>query len=307
MAKRAPPARAALIHSHGGERPAVALGARAADEHGAVAHFGAFPTAIAMRRLVPSLACMLLFLPVLAHAWGPAGHRLVAELAQGQLEPGTAAQIRQLIGSHSLADVATWADDLRDDESQRALGRATAPLHYINFGSAACRYDATRDCPDGRCVVGGIERYAGVLGDRARSRAERAEALRFVVHLVADAHQPLHAGYRADRGGNRFQVQFNGRGSNLHAVWDTPVLASRKLGWPRHARELARKPLPAASGTPAQWVEESCRMTRDDGIYPSVHRVDQRYLARMRPLAERRVRSAAARLAAVLDRALEQR
>jgi hypothetical protein len=250
---------------------------------------------------------MLLFAPALAQAWGPAGHRLVAELAQGQLEPATAAQVRHLAGGQSLADIATWPDDLRDDESQRALGRATAPLHYINFGSSACRYDAARDCPGGRCVVGGIERYAGVLGDPARPRAERAEALRFVVHFVADAHQPLHAGYRADRGGNRFQVQLDGRGSNLHAVWDTPVLASRKLGWPRYARELARKPLPAATGTPAQWAEESCRMTRDDGIYPTVHRVDQRYLARMRPLAERRVRSAAARLAAVLERALGQR
>lgn len=250
---------------------------------------------------------MLLLLPALAHAWGPAGHRLVAELAQGELAPATAAQARRLVGGRSLADVATWADDLRHDESQRALGRATAPLHYINFGSAACRYDAARDCPNGRCVVEAIERYSGVLGDRTRSKAERAEALRFVVHLVADAHQPLHAGYRADRGGNRYQVQINGRGSNLHAVWDTPVLASRKLGWPRYARELARKPLPTATGTPAQWAEESCRMTRDDGIYPSVHRVDPRYLARMRPLAERRVRSAAARLAAVLERALGER
>jgi hypothetical protein len=258
-----------------------------------------------MRYLLPCLIC--LFLPALAHAWGPAGHRLVAELAQGQLDPAIAAQARRLIGGQSLADVATWADDLRHDESQRALGRATAPLHYINFADSACRYDAARDCANGRCVVAAIERYANVLGDRSRSDAERAEALRFVVHFVADAHQPLHAGYRADRGGNRFQVQFNGRGSNLHSVWDTPVLASRKLGWPRYARELARTPLPAATGSAAQWAEESCRATRDDGIYPDKHRVDARYLARMRPLAERRVRSAAARLAAVLERALAPR
>jgi hypothetical protein len=257
-----------------------------------------------MHRLLSRLLYLCIFLPALAHAWGPAGHRLVAELAQGQLSPATAAQARHLIGGQSLADVATWADDLRHDEAQRALGRATAPLHYINFGSSACRYDAVSDCTDGRCVVAAIERHAAVLGDRTRSDADRAEALRFVVHFVADAHQPLHAGYRPDRGGNRFQVQFNGRGSNLHSVWDTPVLASRKLGWPRYARELARKPLPVATGTPAQWAEESCRMTRDDGIYPPVHRVDQHYLARMRPLAERRVRSAAARLAAVLERAL---
>ena len=258
-----------------------------------------------MRRLLSCLICLFLSMP--AHAWGPAGHRMVAELAQGQLKPATLAQAQRLSGGQSLADVATWADDLRHDESQRELGRATAALHYINFSDSRCRYDAARDCPGGRCVVAAIERYAGVLGDRSRSDAERAEALRFVVHFVADAHQPLHAGYRADRGGNRFQVQFNGRGSNLHSVWDTPVLASRELGWPRYARELARSPLPAASGTPAQWTEESCRATRDDGVYPARHRVDAHYLARMRPLAERRVRSAAARLASVLEHALAPR
>ena len=258
-----------------------------------------------MRRLLSCLVC--LFLPMLAHAWGPTGHRMVAELAQGQLKPATLAQAQRLIGGQSLAEVATWADDLRHDKSRRAFGRATAPLHYVNFGGPDCRYSAARDCPGGRCVIAAIERYAGVLGDRSRSDTERAEAMRFVVHLVADAHQPLHAGYRADRGGNRYQVQLNGRGSNLHSVWDSPVLASRKLGWPRYARELARSPLPVASGSAAGWAEESCRATRDDGIYPEQHRIDARYLARMRPLAERRVRSAAARLAALLERALAPR
>lgn len=258
-----------------------------------------------MRRLPAHLASLLLLLLSLpAWAWGPAGHRLVAELAQGRLSPATAAEARRLAGGRSLADIATWADDLREDPARQALGRATAPLHYINFADASCRYDTARDCRGGRCVIAGIERYARVLGDRSRPDAERADALRFVVHFVADAHQPLHAGYRPDRGGNLYQVQFDGRGTNLHSVWDTPVLASRRLGWPRHARELARKPLPAASGTPVQWAEESCRVTRDDGIYPSGHRVDRRYLERMRPLAERRVRSAAARLAAVLEHAL---
>lgn len=234
----------------------------------------------------------------------------MAQLAEQRLSPTAHAQVLRLLastGDHSLADVANWADDLRDDPTQRRLARATAPLHFVNFTSSACRYDPPRDCPGGRCVVGAIESYALVLGDRSRQEWERAVALRFIVHFVADAHQPLHAGYRRDRGGNRYQVQWNGRGTNLHAIWDTPVLASRELGWRAYASELARMPLPVAGGTPARWAEESCRMTRDDGIYPRDHRIDATYLARMRPLAERRVRDAAARLAGLIDRTLNQR
>ena len=257
-----------------------------------------------MRSLPSCLAGLLLLLPTHVLAWGPAGHRMVATLAQGELRAETAVEARHLAGGASLADIATWADDLRDDSARRELARATAPLHYVNFGDHQCRYDAGRDCAQGRCVVAAIDRYAAVLGDRTQPQAARAQALRFVVHLVADAHQPLHAGYRADRGGNRFQLQFDGRGTNLHAIWDSQVLASRGLGWPRYARELARTPLPEAAGGAVQWAEESCRASRDEGVYPDRHRVDRAWLVRMRPLAERRVRLAAARLAFVLEQAL---
>lgn len=258
------------------------------------------------------LACFILIAALTvaassARAWGPAGHRIIAELAEQHLSPAAHAQVRRLLastGARSLADVATWADELRDEPSERALARATASMHFVNFSSSACRYDPLRDCPDGRCVVGAIESYARVLGDRSRPDWERAAALRFVVHFVGDAHQPLHAGYRRDRGGNRYQVRLNGRGSNLHAIWDSPVLASNHKGWREEARDLARQPLPPARGTPASWAEESCRATRDAGIYPRGHRIDAAYLARMRPLAEKRVREAAARLRDLLEREL---
>ncbi|RYD14191.1 MAG: S1/P1 Nuclease [Lysobacteraceae bacterium] len=252
-----------------------------------------------------SICFLLLFaLPMPAAAWGPAGHRIVATLAEAQLRPAAKAEIRRLTRGQSLADIATWADDLRDDPSQLDFARATAPLHYVNFADAQCRYDAARDCRQGSCVVAAIERYAAVLADRNEVPAKRAQALRFVVHFVADTHQPLHAGYRDDRGGNRYQVQFEGRGTNLHAIWDSKVLASRGLGWPRQARVLARTPLPRASGTPAQWAEESCRATRDGGVYPPKHRVDRAWLEQRRPLAERQARLAAARLALVLEQAI---
>ena len=251
---------------------------------------------------------LLLALPAPAQAWGPAGHRIVAALAERELKPGAHAEVRTLLAlthDSELSDVADWADDLRDDPRRRALWRSTARLHFVNFANADCRYVAQLDCPGGRCAVCAIERYAHVLGDRSRPDDQRAEALRFLVHFVADVHQPLHAGYRPDGGGNGRQVRIDGRGTNLHALWDTPVLQVRGENWRRHAARLAREPLPALRGTAARWAEESCRITRDDGVYPRTRRIDDRYVGQMRPLAERRVREAAARLAAMLNGALD--
>lgn len=260
-----------------------------------------------MNALSRRLLVLLLCAPTLAHAWGSLGHRLVAELAEPRLVPAAREQVRRLLatsGDTHLADVANWADGLRDDPELR---KRTARLHYVNFDSSACRYEASRICANGDCVVGAIERYAAILGDPRRGDAERAEALRFVVHFVADAHQPLHAGYRRDKGGNDYQVQLDGKGTNLHAVWDSRVLGSLRISEDAYARRLTPPRNAHGGGTPAQWAEESCRATRDDGIYPRGHRIDASYLTRLRPLAERRVRAAAVRLADLLNRELGRR
>lgn len=260
------------------------------------------------RSAVFLLACFLL-VPN-AWAWGPEGHRIVAELAQRHLSPAAEAQVERLLApehTKRLADIATWADDIQDDPSQQALWKATRALHYINFRDRQCDYQPPRDCPDGRCVVGGLEHYVAVLGDHSQSDAARRQALKFVVHFVGDVHQPLHAGYRDDKGGNTYQVQFQGKGSNLHRVWDSGMLRTRGLAWLDYARQLDARgpaPLPPASDSPyAAWAEESCRLSRD--IYPDGHTISPAYVAAELPLAERRLRQAGRRLAEVLNRTLD--
>lgn len=273
-----------------------------------------FPSTVPHARRAPLrsiAACAALVLSVLLPtttlAWSGAGHRMIAELAERQLSPAARAEAQRLLavrGAAHLADVATWPDELRDDPKQRALSKATSRLHFINFADSTCRYDAARDCAGGQCVVGGVATYAAILGDRTKPDAERADALSFVVHFVGDAHQPLHAGYRTDRGGNDYQVQLDGKGTNLHTVWDSRILGSRRIGWSDYAERLAKEPRLKVAGMPRDWAEESCRITRDDGVYPSKHKLESSYPVTMRPLAERRVREAATRLAATLERAL---
>lgn len=252
--------------------------------------------------------CLLLLAPAIGHCWGPAGHRIVGALADSQLDDSSRAEIRRLLatsGDSSLADVANWADDVRDDPASSVLARKTARMHYINFRDEKCRFDAEADCAGGQCVVAAIVNYRQVLGDRQRPDSERAEALRFLVHFVGDVHQPLHAGYRPDKGGNTYQVRINGQGSNLHSVWDSNVLGSRGLQWQDYAQELLAKSPLEASGDAQAWAEQSCRVTRDAGVYPRRRTIDSGYLAGQRATAELQLRRAGSRLANLLNQALD--
>ena len=267
-----------------------------------------------IRKAGTVLLALLLATPA-AQAWGPLGHSIVAALAQKQLSPAAEAEVEHLLAAdHTtrLADIASWPDQIQDNPSLDALWKRTRRLHYINFrGGPACDYVPPRDCRDGECVVGGLAHYVKILGDKTQPDAARLEALKFVVHFVGDEHQPLHAGYRDDLGGNRYQVQFEGKGSNLHRVWDSGMLETRGLGWQAYARKLEAEgpvalppPIAPLDNPYAQWAEESCRITAEPGFYPSGHTIGRAYVDAELPVAEKQLRIAGRRLAEVLNLAL---
>ena len=257
-----------------------------------------------------ALACLMA--PAPAAAWGSRAHRVVGLLAQDQLQPDAAAEVARLLAGQpepTLAGVAYWADAER--EAGTDLGERTERWHYVNL-PATCEYAPARDCPDGDCVIAAVNAQAAVLRDRARPDAERAQALKFLVHLVADAHQPLHAGLRKDKGGNTVQVHIahDDTVRNLHAVWDRLLPAREGLSAQRHADVLrALPPLPPdpvrASDRPVtEWTLESCRIVHSPGFYPVRAKLEPAYLYSQRPVAEHRLREAARRLAELLNRTL---
>lgn len=248
------------------------------------------------------LSCLIALFPSEGWAWGSTGHQVVALLAQAQLTPKARAEVDRLLApepGQTLSSVSTWADERKSS--------STAPWHYVNMPRNTCRYESERDCPDGKCVVGAIERQLAILESNASDTA-RLVALKWVVHFVADVHQPLHVGYASDRGGNRFQVQVFKRGSNLHALWDSGLI--KQLG--ESPQELAKRLSVgnAASSleglAPAVAAEESCRIVRSEGFYPD-RRVGQGYIGKFTPVAEQRLRVAGDRLAAILNRVLGNR
>jgi hypothetical protein len=126
-----------------------------------------------------------------------------------------------------------------------------------------------------------------------------------LTHFIADLHQPLHAGYDDDRGGNLYQVQAYGRGTNLHAVWDTLLAAQWPGGVPALKATVEAKAVAPGKTVPAAWAEASCRIVATDGFYPTGHRLEPDYLQHWGPVIEIQLAAAARRLADALNGALE--
>lgn len=253
------------------------------------------------------LGIFLLIASAPAFAWSEFGHQLVGELAERQLSETARAQIADLLRDapeQSLASIAAWPDKARDLPEYEY----TETFHYVNIDDDACRYDAARDCRKGNCIVAAIDRYTAELRDTTLPREQRAQALKFVVHFVGDVHQPLHAGNRPDKGGNDFQVNLDGEGTNLHSVWDRRILRSANLDLQTYADRLdaQRQRAPGlADGDAPAWAMESCSALAAQAIYPAKPgKLDPAYLVDKRSYVEQRIVQASERLAATLERAL---
>lgn len=251
-----------------------------------------------VRRLLR--ACLLVVLGALtaqACAWGTQGHQVVAELAFNTLTPKARFEVTQLLAlepGETLASISMWADERKSP--------ATSAWHYVNFPRDTCQFETERDCPDGQCVVAALERQLAVLAS-SPTPERRLKALKYVVHLVGDLHQPLHAGYQDDRGGNSYTLQAFMQARNLHALWDGGLVKNLNLD-NTALTALVRQSMPQLEQSNlslSQAAEESCRLVATPGFYPA-RQVTERYVQQFTPVLLQRLAMAGARLAGLLNR-----
>lgn len=244
---------------------------------------------------IPLAVSLVIYAPM-SSAWGVDGHRIIAMLAETQLSPAARNEINRLLSQEpgaTLPNISTWADEHRNP--------ATAAWHYVNFPRGDCNYDASRDCPDGKCVVAAIDRQIEILKSSADD-AKRLTALKYVVHFIGDSHQPLHAGFGEDRGGNSYQLQAFMRGSNLHAVWDTGLIKALQEENEAIVKRLLNRPRPIemTSVSSAAIAMESCRIVSRPDFYPD-RLVPPTYVERYLPVVEYQLMQAGYRLGRVLN------
>lgn len=299
-----------------------------------------------MRRpLLLALAAFFVAGPALA--WNGAGHRLVATIAWDNLDNSTRQAATELLRTHPdqdrwllksryypaespdyvlFVEASTWADDIRRDPRFEGAGSSsTLPgfpdmerhgeWHYDNLPLQGKPHHS----PDGQ-LTARIHSLTAQLGDRHLSSTQRAYALTWLLHLVADIHQPLHVVSRyngegrGDEGGNGLAVRDNLNprhpNTNLHAYWDDlpgpPWLRGKRLRQAATSLEETTMPV-AVSGQADTWRDESFRMARDY-VYPNSQEVapilDSDYRDRAHSIAAQRLFAAGVRLARLLHRSL---
>jgi hypothetical protein len=245
--------------------------------------------------LIAIVVSIALATPGTSYALGVEGHQAVALIAQSQLQPASRLAIGRLLALEpgaTLASVSSWADESRD--------RSTAHWHFVNFPRGTCQYQPPRDCPDGMCVIAAIDQANAIVHSRAPDH-DRLIALKYLVHFVGDIHQPLHAGYYDDKGGNTYQVQSDMRGKNLHAIWDTGMLTKMDPSAQSLAQRIVASPVKVSYvAGPAQWAQESCEIVNTPGFYPP-HTVPDGYYTRFAPVMAQQLQRAGTRLAAMLN------
>jgi len=275
------------------------------------------------------LLVVLVLISVNVFAWDATGHRLIAEIAWGQLKPGVKWRVNKLIhvldkdyGSVDFVNASTWADWIRSHNVN-----AFDSWHFINNPII---YDHIKPPPlEQKNIVWGIGQSEQVLESNKSNTFEKAFFLRFLIHLVGDAHQPLHTVTRyshrfplGDRGGNLYDIRYR-KNKNLHQLWDRGVGRFKKgfRHYPLRRRQIIKraheltKLYPKTEMRraiddldPSQWMKENYKIAKEiayqvpyQGI-PSKH-----YIKQGQDAAGLRATLAGYRLAKILNRLLNHR
>lgn len=214
--------------------------------------------------------CMLcgVLLSAQAFAWGATGHRVAAEIADGYLSPEARLAVDDILGRETLAEASTWPDFMRADPSE-FWQETASPWHYVTVPPGKTYEDV--GAPEQGDAVTALADFAQTVRDPEASAEEQALALRFIVHIIADLHQPLHVGNGEDRGGNDFEITYFGEPSNLHRLWDSQLIDARNLSYTEMTAWLEAKIAPADfrawnTADPMVWVAESADIRPQ--IYP---------------------------------------
>jgi S1/P1 Nuclease len=277
-------------------------------------------------RIATLLAAALLLYSPPAFAWGGLGHEAVCELAFRELDDTARRRVIALIRQDpeftTFRASCNWADKPRQRASE----------HFVNLPRDATVLGDDK-CPVAEeCVVRAIEHDFAVLAAPDATDEEKLAALKFLGHWVGDIHQPLHAGFRDDRGGNHVRT-LGSSCQNLHTLWDSCIveerlgmhpltivpelragitdaqrsdwLSSDAVAWANESAAIAREPDVGYCVT----IDDACRYEadnreREDGEPEKMVVANSAYLDLHAPVVRARIAMAGVRLAGLLNRAL---
>ncbi|MCH5237092.1 MAG: S1/P1 nuclease [Muribaculaceae bacterium] len=245
--------------------------------------------------------CML-SMALTAFSWGQKGHDVTAFIAENNLTPKTYAEITDLLDGKSIVYWSNWLDNA-SHTPQYAYSKT---WHYKNIDSDVAYEEAP--LLESGDVVRSIYEQSEILQDPMASRTEKQLALKILVHLMGDIHQPMHMGHASDLGGNRWTVNYFGRDSNLHSVWDSSLPESaHKWTYTEWREQIDRASQEETSiilqnGNPDIWGKETYEICKE--VYdktPEGFKISYDYVADWTPIIENQFLKGGIRLADILN------
>ncbi|RYY39842.1 MAG: hypothetical protein EOO08_09230 [Chitinophagaceae bacterium] len=241
------------------------------------------------------LLAVVLSTPARALAWGRDGHELVARIAYHFLDGATRKKVLQTLDGVSFEEAATWMDDVRRNRSFESM----RPWHYINIDEGQ-DYQPVAE-KNALTILAGV---IGKMKQRESFTGNRQRDLLLLFHLVGDIHQPLHAGYASDKGGNTVNVDYENTQLNLHSLWDNRIIADAKVSF-ASCLELYSTWTPVRADSVRSaglmtWMKESRALLPQVYAYPEP-RIEKAYCLQNKPLVEQQLLAAGLRLARVLQ------
>lgn len=233
--------------------------------------------------------------------WGPTGHRATGKIAEKHLTRKAKKRIEKLLQGESLAFVSTYADEIKSD--RKKYGKFYT-WHYVNMPLNGTYEDSSKN-PDGDLITG-INYCVKVLKDENSTTEDKRFYLKMLVHLVGDLHQPMHVGRPEDKGGNTIQVQWHGKGSNLHRVWDEDLINKWDMSYVEladNAKHLSKEQiLFIQKGDVLDWMRDTHQLTKK--VYASVKSGDKlryKYSYDYFPIVREQLQKGGIRLAKLLN------
>ncbi|RNL52426.1 S1/P1 nuclease [Pedobacter jejuensis] len=252
------------------------------------------------------IAAILISLCLILISWGYTGHKTIGLLTENYLTPSAKTAIKDLLGDTSIADACTWADDARKYPELKE----TANWHFLNL-LLGLNFDEFKNMVDTlkqANVYSALIKAEETLKQKDATKKQRTEALKFVLHFVGDIHQPMHVSRAEDKGGNTIQLNYEGKGTNLHSVIDTRLLEHSGLKYDSLALKFnkipKRKVRKWQRDPPIKWAWESYQISSE--LYAEIdamktRNIGEEYYQKHIPMVERRIQQASIRLAGVLN------
>jgi hypothetical protein len=180
---------------------------------------------IRIERIVVLL--LISIIPHLAFSWGKTGHRVVGQIAMNHMSKKALKNVQSVLGNEDVAIVANWMDYVKSEQDKRYMN----PWHYCTIHQG----EEYAGAPEEGDAIQKIHQFIDELKTKNFTVDEQF-ALKSLIHLVGDIHQPLHVGNGEDKGGNDVKVTFFGDKSNLHRVWDSDMIDFEQLSYQEYAQ-----------------------------------------------------------------------